>query len=249
MGGAPPTIRDGHGGTCAVGVMAKAPRSGRSKTRLCPPLAPDQAATLSAAFLRDTTDNLFAAARSAPVVPYAAYAPTGCEEIVRLHLAPGTALVLADGSAAAPPGVDGFGRCLFQAVEGMLDRGHAAACVLSSDVPTLPTRLIVEAARLLLAPGDRGVFGACDDGGYYLLGLKRPHARLFADIAWSTDSVADATRWRAEEIGLDLVEIEPWYDVDDASGLSRLVAEADGYAAPTTRATLSRLGFAGSTPA
>ncbi len=114
MGGAPRSVRDV---TCAVAVMAKAPRAGLSKTRLCPPLSPDQAAALSAAFLRDTTDNLFAAARSAPVVPYAAYAPVGSEEIVIPHLAPGTALVLADGSAAAPPGVDGFGRCLFQAIE------------------------------------------------------------------------------------------------------------------------------------
>ena len=240
MGGAPQSVRDV---TCAVAVMAKAPRRGLSKTRLCPPLAPDQAAALSAAFLRDTTDNLFAAARSAPVVPYAAYAPAGSEEIVKPHLAPGTALVLADGSAAAPPGVDGFGRCLLQAIETMLARGHAAACVLSSDVPTLPTRLLAEAARLLLAPGDRGVFGPCDDGGYYLLGLKRPHTRVFAEIAWSTGAVAETTRRRAAEIGLDLVEVEAWYDVDDAAALSRMRAEAHGYAAPATRAALSRLGI------
>lgn len=246
MGGAPRRVRDA---TCAMAVMAKAPRSGLSKTRLCPPLSPDQAAALSAAFLRDTTDNLFAAARSAPVVPYAAYAPVGSEEIVIPHLAPGTALVLADGSLAAPPGVEGFGRCLFQAIKGLLARGHAAVCVLSSDVPTLPTRLLVEAARRLLEPGDRGVFGACDDGGYYLLGLKRPHMRVFANIAWSTDAVAGTTRRRAAEIGLDLVEIEAWYDVDDAAALSRMRAEAHGYAAPATRAALSRLGIPDSMPA
>ncbi|WP_237477103.1 TIGR04282 family arsenosugar biosynthesis glycosyltransferase [Lichenibacterium dinghuense] len=235
--------------TCAVAVMAKAPRAGLSKTRLCPPLAPDQAAALSAAFLRDTTDNLFAAAREAPISPYAAYAPAGSEGIVKLHLAPGTALVLADGTAPAPPGVEGFGRCLFQALEGLLARGHAAACVLSSDVPTLPTRLLIDAARLLLEPGERGVLGPCDDGGYYLLGLKRAHARLFADIAWSTDAVAGTTRRRAAEIGLDLVEIEAWYDVDDAAALGRMCAEAHGYGAPATRAALSRLGIPDSVPA
>lgn len=243
-----PTSRsfpNGQSGTCAIGVMAKAPRSGRSKTRLCPPLAPDQAAALSAAFLRDTTDNLRHAARCAPVVPYAAYAPRGDEEILRPCLASGTALLLADGSAPAPAGVEGFGRCLLQAIEGMLARGHAAACVLSSDIPTLPTRLLVEAARWLLAPGDRGVFGACDDGGYYLLGLKRPHAHLFADIAWSTDAVAAATRRRAGEIGLDLVELEAWYDVDEAVALARVSVEVSGYAAPATRAALGRLGLSG----
>jgi glycosyltransferase A (GT-A) superfamily protein (DUF2064 family) len=232
------------GAVCAIGVMAKAPRSGRSKTRLCPPLTPDQAAALSAAFLRDTTGNVLEASRSAPIAPCAAYAPPGTEALVVPHLAPGTRLVLADGSIPAPEGVEGFGRCLLQAVEGMLGRGYAAACVLSSDIPTLPTRLLVEAARTLLAPGERGVFGACDDGGYYILGLKRAHARLFADIAWSTDAVAGATRARAREIGLDLVELEPWYDVDDAASLARLSAETAGYAAPATRAVLARLGLA-----
>ena len=228
--------------------MAKAPRSGQSKTRLCPPLAPAEAAALSAAFLRDTTSNVLAAARDAPIVPYAAYAPAGSEALLAPHLAPGTALVLADGSAPAPAGLEGFGRCLFQAVEALLARGHAAACVLSSDIPTLPTRLLVDAATLLLTAGDRGVFGACDDGGYYLLGLKRAHAHLFADIAWSTDAVADATRRRAGEIDLDLVELETWYDVDDAAALSRLRTERGGFAAPATRAALCRLGLSGSGP-
>ena len=72
-----------------------------------------------------------------------------------------------------------------------------AACVLSSDIPTLPARLLVEAARHLLAPGDRAVLGPCPDGGYYLLGLKAAHAEMFSDIAWSTEVVAAATRERA----------------------------------------------------
>ncbi len=246
MRSAPRTFSGGQNATCAIGVMAKAPRSGRSKTRLCPPLAPDQAAALSAAFLRDTTDNLLEAARSAPVVPYAAYAPAGEEESLRPHIASGTTLILADGSTPVPSGVVGFGRCLLQAIECMLARGHAAACVLSSDIPTLPTRLLVEAARTLLLPGDRGVFGACHDGGYYLLGVKRPHARLFADIPWSTEAVAAATRQRAVDIGLDLVELEAWYDVDDAASLSRVGVEAAGYTAPATRAVLGRLSLSGS---
>ncbi len=231
----------GPAATCAIGVMAKAPRSGRSKTRLCPPLTPDQAATLSAAFLRDTTANILEAARAAPIAAYAAYAPHGAETSVVPHLAVGTHLVLADGSTPVPASVEGFGRCLLQAVEAMLAHGHAAACVLSSDIPTLPTHVLVAAARILLAPGERGVLGACDDGGYYILGLKQTHARLFAEIAWSTDTVAAATRARAREIGLELVELEPWYDVDDAVSLARLCAESAGYAAPATRAVLARL--------
>jgi rSAM/selenodomain-associated transferase 1 len=229
--------------SCAIGVMAKAPQAGRSKTRLCPPLTPVQAAAMSAAFLRDTTENMAAAARQAAIAPYAAYAPLGTESLLLACLAEGTELLLADGGEIAAPGVTGFGRCLLHAIEAMLGAGHTAACVLSSDSPTIPTAFLVQAARLLLAPGDRAVLGPADDGGYYLLGLKAPHAAMFRDIAWSTDTVADTTRARAREIGLDLIELAPWYDVDDAASLSVLLRESEGYAAPATRAAIGRLGL------
>jgi rSAM/selenodomain-associated transferase 1 len=223
--------------------MAKAPQAGRSKTRLCPPLTPEQAAAMSAAFLRDTTENMGLAARQAAIAPYAAYAPLGTEALLRTCLAEDTALLLADGTPPMPDGVLGFGRCLLHAIQGMLAAGHTAACVLSSDSPTIPTAFLVQAAKLLLVPGDRAVLGPADDGGYYFLGLKAPHSALFRDIAWSTETVADATRARAREIGLDLIELEPWYDVDDAASLGVLLQETAGYAAPATRAAIARLGL------
>jgi uncharacterized protein len=229
--------------SCAIGVMAKAPQAGRSKTRLCPPLTAEQAAAMSAAFLHDTTENMAAAARQAAIAPYAAYAPRGTESLLRSCLADGTDLLLADGGDVTAPGVTGFGKCLLHAIQGMLAAGHSAACVLSSDSPTVPTAFLVQAAALLLAPGDRAVLGPADDGGYYFLGLKAAHSAMFADIAWSTDTVADATRARAREIGLDLIELEPWYDVDDAASLGVLLRESTGYAAPATRAAIARLGL------
>ena len=229
--------------SCAIGVMSKAPQAGRSKTRLCPPLTGEQAAAMSAAFLRDTTENMAAAARDAPIVPYAAYAPLGTESLLSACLAEGTALLLADGSPPMPEGVTGFGRCLLHAIQDMLAAGHAAACVLSSDSPTIPTALLVQAATLLLIPGDRAVLGPADDGGYYFLGLKAVHAAMFRDIAWSTASVAETTRARAQEIGLELIELDPWYDVDDAASLAVLLRESAGYAAPATHAAVTRLGL------
>ncbi len=86
------------------------PRPGHSKTRLCPPLRPEQAARLSAAFLRDTTQNIAAAALSAPIAGYAAYAPSGTEEALIPHLALGTSCVLADGSTLPCRAWEGFGR-------------------------------------------------------------------------------------------------------------------------------------------
>lgn len=234
--------------SCAIGVMAKAPQPGRSKTRLCPPLSLEQAAMLSAAFLRDTTDNLVTAARLAShdlqIVPYAAYAPAGSEAIVASAMANGVRLILADGSPPMPVGVEGFGRCLLHAIQAMLANGHGSACVLSSDTPTLPTELLISAARCLAEPGDRAVLGACEDGGYYLLGLKAPHAALFSNIDWSTESVAAATRARAAQIGLDLIELPIWYDVDDAASLRTLLAERFGYPAPRTWSAIETFGLA-----
>jgi rSAM/selenodomain-associated transferase 1 len=238
---------------CAIGVMAKAPQAGRSKTRLCPPLLPAQAAALSAAFLRDVTENIAAAARSAEIAGLIAYAPAGSEALFGGHLAEGTGLLLADGVADMPDGVQGFGRCLLHAIQTMLGQGFAAACVLNSDSPTLPTSLLIRAAQALLADGDRIVLGPAEDGGYYLLGMKAAHARLFADIAWSTGEVAGATQARAAELGLEVVELPVWYDVDDQASLFRLIEDLSGRAvsaslrpfpAPATSAALDRIGFA-----
>ncbi len=234
---------------CAIAVMAKAPRAGQVKTRLCPPLTPEAATRMSAAFLRDITTNLALAGREVPIHGFVAYAPAGMEARFDGMLAPGTRLVLADGASMAP-GVTGFGRCLLQAVQQLFARGYGFACVLNADSPTLPTSVLVELARRLAAPGDRCVLGAAEDGGYYALGVKQVHAGLFADIDWSTGRVAEQTRERARGLRLDLVELPVWYDVDDRAALDRLVSELSGarrsdgrvpYAAPATAACVRAL--------
>lgn len=209
---------------CAIAVMAKAPRPGRCKTRLVPPLQPEQAAALSAAFLHDVTANIAAASQAAQIHAYVAYAPLGAESLFEGHLAPGTRLVLADGNQEMPAKVQGFGCCLLHAVRSLLDQGYGSACVLNSDSPTLPTSILAMTANLLAQPGDRAVLGPADDGGYYLLGMKQAHAHLFEEIDWSTDRVAAQTILRAKEIGLELVMLPTWYDVDDAAALHRLIS-------------------------
>src|SRR5690242_10420642 len=106
---------------CAIAVMAKAPDAGRVKTRLLPVLLPEEATELSGCFLRDMTQMLAAAGRAAPVDGYIAFAPAGTEASFAPIVAPGTGFVLADGSIDAPPGVEGFGRCLLQAARGLFD--------------------------------------------------------------------------------------------------------------------------------
>lgn len=233
---------------CAFAIMAKAPLPGRAKTRLVPPLSPEEAAALSAAFLRDMTENLRTLSESVPVAPYIAYAPAKSETFFDGLLAPGTDLLLADGSIELPDSVKGFGRCLLHAVQGLFDKGFSSVCLLNSDSPTLPTSYLRRAAELLAAHGDRVVLGPAEDGGYYLIGLKRPHAHLFTGIAWSTETVAAQTRARAREADIPITELSPWYDVDDSGGLSRLreeLAEPTRYAypAPHTAARLEAIAL------
>ncbi len=238
-----------HGGKCAIAVMAKAPRPKHVKTRLVPPLTPHEAASLNACFLRDITENIREAARAAPIAGFVAYAPSGCETLFDGMLAPGTELVLADGSIAVPPGVDGFGRSLLHAARSLLAHGYGAACLVNSDSPTLPTMFLQQAAEVLARPGDRMVLGGADDGGYYMIGLKAAHAALFRDITWSTDQVAAQTLARAAALGLEVVTLPTWFDVDDPASLSRLVNDlttpgVNGtvqYAAPATRAWLEQV--------
>jgi hypothetical protein len=237
-------------GGCAIAVMAKAPRPGLVKTRLVPPLSPSSAAALSASFLRDITENIAFAARAADIHGYVAYAPAGLEAAFDGMLANGTRLVSADGAAISIPGVSGIGRSLLQAAQALFAKGHHAACLLNSDSPTLPTRLLVEAAAALGEAGDRIVLGPAEDGGYYLIGIKAPHLHLFQDIAWSTAEVAGETRMRAATLGLPVVELDTWYDVDDAVSLRRLCGELASasvagatrpYSAYATAACLARL--------
>ena len=231
--------------SCAIAVMAKAPRAGHSKTRLSPPLAPDEARQMSAAFLRDMTENLRLAAQQAEIAGYVAYAPAGLEHLFDGVLASGTGLVLADGTGDMPNPVQGFGRSLLHATRALFARGHSAVCLLNSDSPTLPTSCLVQAARSLASQGGV-VLGAADDGGYYLLGTTAVHHELFADVAWSTDQVAAQTRAAAAALGLPVEELPVWYDVDDRAALGRMIADLDsgtGYRASATAGLVATLGL------
>jgi rSAM/selenodomain-associated transferase 1 len=205
--------------SCGIAVMAKASAPGRTKTRLVPPLTSQEAAAFNTAFLQDVSTNILAAGKVRRIQPYMAYGPPGPESVAFFRDAlPGEVGLL---EAWWPD----FGDCLFGAIDQLLALGHASAVVLNSDSPTLPTSLLVETAEVLSHPGDRAVLGPSTDGGYYLLGLKARHRRLFEDMTWSTDQVAEQTLARVAEIGLAVHLLPAWYDVDDAQSLRVLYGE------------------------
>ncbi len=230
---------------CAVAIMAKASIAGAVKTRLVPPLTPEQAAELNSSFLADVAANIAAAATQAPIQGFAAYHPWGSERFF--------ADLLPDGFKLLPPKEPTIGRSLVHAARDLLAAGYRSVCLVNADSPTLPTGLLVEAVRRLQEPGERVVLGPAADGGYYLIGLKSFHQRLFEAIDWSTERVYRQTITRAEEIRLPVAALAEWYDVDDERTLAVLAHEllagpkADGryrggYAAPSTTSYLDKLG-------
>ncbi|HKP86675.1 MAG TPA: TIGR04282 family arsenosugar biosynthesis glycosyltransferase [Blastocatellia bacterium] len=224
--------------SCALAVMTKAPRAGAVKTRLTPPLTPAEAAQLSACFLRDTTANVADVASKVNARGVVVYTPEGSESAFDGLLPAGFSLLAQRGA--------GLSDRLIHAAEDLLDAGYESLCLIGADSPTLPGEMLAAAVGCLSRAGDRVVLGGTEDGGYYLIGLKRAHARLFAGIEWSTARVLSQTIERAAEINLEVEMLPSWYDVDDAQSLDRLCMEllssnSQNCPAPNTKDYLARL--------
>jgi uncharacterized protein len=210
-------------------VMAKQPRVGYAKTRLCPPLAFFEAASLYEALLKDTlalVAGLQGVALAIAVTPPAALA------YFETFAPPGARLLPIAGRD--------IGDCLVQAFETLFSLGCRRVLALDSDSPSVPLGYISQALGAL----DRRdlVLGPALDGGYYLVGMGRLHRPLFEDIAWSTGQVLAQTLSRAADLGLSVSQSPPWYDVDTPSDLVRLSAELSSL--PLDRMPYTRQFFA-----
>jgi len=197
----------------ALGIFAKEPVPGRVKTRLCPPLSPEEAAEIYRISLEETV-AVASSGRFFPVIFY-----TGRQAYFRQAF-PGLTLIAQVG--------DDLGERMDRALETLLGQGHAAAVLIGSDSPDLPPAHLEDAFALL----DRAdcVTVPADDGGYVLIGERRHHPELFRDIPWSTGEVLAATRRRAAALGIDYRELAPWEDVDDLESLKRLLQRSPGSA-------------------
>ena len=203
-------------GVCALAVMTKVPQAGLVKTRLVPPLTPEEAAELNKCFLRDTAAAISSACGGGLRPPTAANVP--------LH--PGAELAYSDILPAdfnlLPQRGDKFGERLYFAVEDLFKCGFDSVCLIDSDSPTVPAENFAKAVELLSTSEDRVILGPSDDGGYYLIGVKKPHRHLFEQIDWSTERVLNQTIQRATRMGLEVHLLPTGYDVDDGASLHRL---------------------------
>ena len=230
--------------SCALAVMAKTPQAGAVKTRLVPPLEAEEAALLNTCFLQDVA-GCMATLASENIHSYVAYTPAGQESAFDGLLPAGFRLLLQRGAD--------LGERLLHATEDFLAVGYEAVCLVNSDSPTLPSELLRRAIDALTPAGDRVVLGKAVDGGYYVIGTKKAHPRLFEDINWSSAEVFDQTMERARELGIHVEALPAWYDVDDLESLRWLCEELlagngrhnpenlAAYRAPHTRNYLSSL--------
>lgn len=191
-------------------VMVKAPRAGEAKTRLTPMLSEADAASLAACFAQDALASARRAARDVIV----AYTPADGRRVLQSILPHDLLWMEQEG--------DSLGARLEAAIGRAAALGFSPLIVTGTDSPTLPPVPVETAIDSLEADEADLVLGPTEDGGYYLVGLKRPVPHIFQNIAWSTSLVYQQTVDRAARLGLRLQELPRWYDVDTPADLLRL---------------------------
>jgi rSAM/selenodomain-associated transferase 1 len=201
-------------GQIALAAMAKVPLAGVVKTRLSPPLTPEQAAELSRCFLVDRVEQLGELPLSDRLV---AFTPREREPDLRGLLAPDIRLVPQVGAD--------LGARMDRLLSDLLAEGYAGAIAVGTDTPTLPTAYLRQACEALRSAAADLVLGPSHDGGYYLIGLGAPAPELFVNMPWSTAAVCAETLRRARVSGRRISVLPSWVDVDRVEDLAELGRE------------------------
>jgi rSAM/selenodomain-associated transferase 1 len=199
----------------AIAILAKAPVAGLVKTRLIPALGAEEAAALHARLLLRTMDTACTTRSPGPVTLWVTPDAT--------HAAFRDIAARFPVSLARQPDGDLGARMLaaFEARDG-------PTLVIGTDCPALTPRHLTDAANALRDGADVVVIPA-EDGGYVLIGLRRPQPALFSRMTWSNDAVMAETRARIARLGLVARELAPLWDVDRPDDLARLRALERNY--------------------
>ncbi len=200
----------------ALVIFAKAPIPGQVKTRLCPPLTPDEAATLHGSFVLDTLERTKAAVArfKLQLDRHLACAPSSTHVFFKImQERQGVQLINQVG--------EDVGARMNQAFETLFARGYRHVVLVGTDVPSLPLEQYKQAFALL--ESNDLVLGPALDGGYYLIGLNRSIPDLFTDIPWSTKQVLARTQEKARALGLRSALTDLWRDVDTIEDLLALI--------------------------
>jgi uncharacterized protein len=200
----------------ALVIFAKAPVPGQVKTRLCPPLTPDEAATLHGSFVLDTLERTRTAVMklNIPADRYLACAPSSTLVFFKImEERQGVSLIDQEGAD--------LGTRMHGACQALFGQGYQRVVIVGTDVPSLPLDHYRQAFTSL--EGHDVVLGPALDGGYYLIGLKKAAPALFQDIPWSSDQVLTLTREKAAGLGFSVGLLPEWRDIDTIDDLHRLI--------------------------
>lgn len=196
-------------------VFAKRPAAGQVKTRLTPPLPPDEAASVYEACMRDV---IAIATRQRAQVEIWYHDDLRARLYFDSELPQLKAVAQFEGDLGAKM-LDAFDRSFADGAERVL--------IIGTDSPTLP-ETVLNAAFDDLYEADV-VVGPSRDGGYYLIGLNAnaaPRSRvLFDAIGWSGSTVFRSTLERAEQAGLRSRVLPGWYDVDTIDDLRQALRD------------------------
>lgn len=192
--------------------MAKAPVAGRSKTRLCPPCTPAQAAELAEAALADTLHAVATLAGNG----------AGVRAVLALDGEPGEWL---------PPGftvVAQRGRAFDERLANAWDDAGGPGFQIGMDTPQVTPAALDAALTTLDGPGTDAVLGRAPDGGWWGIGLRRPDRRAFLGIPMSTPGTGTAQLARLGSLGLTVAQLAEMRDVDRFDDALAVAAEAPG---------------------
>jgi rSAM/selenodomain-associated transferase 1 len=184
-------------------VVAKAPEPAKVKTRLSPELSPDEATSLYRCFIRDRIREI---SLLKDIDLAISYTPADSKEFFIKFLSNGFQLFPQRGKD--------LGQRLHNILADTLQQGYQAVSIIDSDTPDLPRSIVQQSFQLLGSDEVDAVFGPCHDGGYYLVGMCKPHPELFQNIAWSTETVLQQTLAQAQKSGIRAKLLKQWNDLD-----------------------------------
>jgi rSAM/selenodomain-associated transferase 1 len=189
-------------------VVAKAPVAGEVKTRLVPHFTAAEAADLFRCFLQDRIREM---SRLKGIDLAVAFTPADARKTFASIASNGFQLFAQKGES--------LGQRLRNIFIDQLALGYDAVSIIDSDTPDLPAAVVEQSFQILVSDEADAVYGPCDDGGYYLVGMRQPHPELFEDIPWSTRFVLKITLDRAHGLGIKTRLLPGWNDLDTVEDL------------------------------
>ena len=196
----------------ALALFAKAAIPGRVKTRLTRRYSPEQAAAFHAACVRDVW------ARLTERFPGRVWLFSDRDWPEWRELAGGDRFRLQKGAD--------LGERMRLCFEDLRADGAGRMAIIGSDSPTLPLGLAEKSLAALRTEQDASLIPT-EDGGYCLIGCRRPDPAMFEGVSWSTEATLAQTHAALERAGYGVTLVGLWRDVDEPEDVERLRDEPE----------------------